>query len=65
MEGNKPVLSNIDEIPNAELSDINEIPSATQEVAKKKSVRITIEFGWFYVAINGKSIGIRSPIYFK
>lgn len=33
--------------------------------AKKKYIRISIEIGWFHFGINGRSVGIRSPFYFK
>lgn len=31
----------------------------------KKKYTYLIEFGWFYIRVNRKSIGIRNPVYWK
>jgi hypothetical protein len=42
------------------------LESATpQKGGAEKKYTYLIEFGWFYIRINGRSIGIRNPFYWR
>ena len=60
-------LPTLDEL-NSDITSEETLPTLDDlnGVAKKKySNAITIEIGKWYFRINGKSIGIRSPFYWK
>ena len=61
MEDKLPSLDELNSETSQELPTLDDLNS----VAKKKYTSLTIEIGFWYFKVNGNSICLRTPIYFK